>query len=49
MRWGEHLKGLSHESGWLKSVATLGASPFKIDLSNDTTFSQTNLAGESFK
>jgi hypothetical protein len=34
------LKGLSYEKGWLKSVDTLGASPCKWDLSNNTTFLQ---------
>jgi hypothetical protein len=42
-----NLKGLSYERGWLKSANSLGASSFKKDLSNDTTFSQTNLAGQS--
>jgi hypothetical protein len=40
-------KGLSYKRGWLKSSDNLSASPFKRDLSNDTTFSQTNLAGQS--
>ncbi len=31
----------------LNSAENLGASPFKWDLSNDTTSSQTNLAGQS--
>jgi hypothetical protein len=31
----------------LKSAENLGASPFKWDLSNDTTSSQTILAGQS--
>jgi hypothetical protein len=48
-RWRGNLKGLQHERGWLKSADNLGASPFKRDLSNDTTFSQTNLAGQSPK
>ncbi len=47
MRWGRNLKGFSYERGLLKSAENLGASPFKIELSNDTTFSQTNLAGQS--
>ncbi len=47
MKWRGNLKGLSYEKGWLKSADNLGASPFKRDLSNDTTFSQTNLAGQS--
>ncbi len=46
-RWRGNLKGLSYERGLLKSPENLGASPFKRDLSNDTTFSQTNLAGQS--
>jgi hypothetical protein len=46
-RWRGNLKGLSCERGLLKSVENLGASPFKRDLWNDTTFSQTNLAGQS--
>ncbi len=46
-RWHGNLKGLSYERGWLKSADNLGASPYKRDLSNDTTFSQTNLAGQS--
>ncbi len=46
-RWHRNLKGLSYERGLLKSAENLGASPFKIDLSNDTTFSQINLAGQS--
>jgi hypothetical protein len=46
-RWRGNLKGLSHERGWLKSAENLGAFPFKRDLSNDTTFSQRNLAGQS--
>jgi hypothetical protein len=42
------LKGpLIYERGCLKSADNLGASPFKRDLSNDTTFSQTDLAGHS--
>jgi hypothetical protein len=41
------LKGLSLERRWTKSAENLGASPFKRDLSIDTTFSQTNLAGQS--
>jgi hypothetical protein len=47
MRWRGNLKGLSYKRGWLKSAENLGASPFKRDLSNDTTFSQVNLAGQS--
>jgi hypothetical protein len=47
MRWRWHLKGLSHERGWSKPDANLGASPFKRDLSNHTTFSPTNLDGQS--
>ncbi len=46
MRWRGKLKGLSYER-WLKSADNLGASHFKRDLLNDTTFSQTNLAGQS--
>ncbi len=46
-RWRGNLKGLSYERGLLKSADNLGASPFKRDLSNDTTFSQTDLAGQS--
>jgi hypothetical protein len=39
-RWRRNLKGLSYERGLLKSAKHHGASPFKIDLSKDTTFSQ---------
>jgi hypothetical protein len=46
-RWRGKLKGLSYERGWLKLVNNLGTSPFKGDLLNDTTFSETNLAGQS--
>ncbi len=46
-RWRGNLKGLSYERGWLKSADNLVASPFKRYISNDTTFSQTNLAGQS--
>jgi hypothetical protein len=46
-RWRGNLKGLPYERGWLKWADNLGASPFKRDISNDTTFSQTNLAGQS--
>jgi hypothetical protein len=46
-RWRGDLNGLSYERGWLKLANNLGASPFKGDLLNDTTFSQTNLAGQS--
>ncbi len=46
-RWRGNLKGLPYERGWLKSAENLGASPFKRDLSNDTTFGQPNLAGQS--
>jgi hypothetical protein len=46
-RWRGNLKGLSYERGLLKSVENLGTSPFKRDLLNDTTFSETNLAGQS--
>jgi hypothetical protein len=49
MRWRWHLKGLSRERGWSKPVANLVSSPFKRDLSNDTTFSTTNLAGQFLK
>jgi hypothetical protein len=38
-RWHGNLKGLSYERGWLKPADNLSASPFKRDLSNDTTFS----------
>ncbi len=37
-RWCGNLKGLSYERRWLKSADSLGASPFKRNLSNDTTF-----------
>jgi hypothetical protein len=47
MRWRRNLKGLTLERGWTKSAKNLGASLFKGDLSIDTTFSQTNLAGQS--
>jgi hypothetical protein len=46
-RWRGNLKGLPHERGWVKSAENLGASPFKRDLSFDTTFSQVHLAGQS--
>jgi hypothetical protein len=46
-RWRRTLKGLSLERGWTKSAENLGASSLKRDLSVDTTFSQTNLAGQS--
>jgi hypothetical protein len=48
-RWRKKLKGLSYERGWLKLADNLSASPFKRDLSNDTTSSQANLAGQSLK
>jgi hypothetical protein len=35
---------VSHERGWAKSAENVGASPFKSDLSIDTTFSQAHLA-----
>jgi hypothetical protein len=38
-RWRGNVKGLSYEREWLKPADNLGASPFKRDLSNDTTFS----------
>jgi hypothetical protein len=41
------LKGLPHERGWVKSAENLGASPFKRDLSIETTFRQVHLAGQS--
>jgi hypothetical protein len=47
MRWRGNLKGRSLERGWTKLAKNLGASLFKRDLSIDTTFSQTNLAGQS--
>jgi hypothetical protein len=46
-RWRGNLKGLSYKREWLKAAENLGTSPFKRDLSNGTTFSQTNLAGQS--
>jgi hypothetical protein len=46
-RWRGNLKGLSLERGWKKSAENLGASPLKRVLSADTTFSHTNLAGQS--
>jgi hypothetical protein len=45
--WRENLKGLSLERGWTKSAENLCPSPLKRDLSVDTTFSQTNLTGQS--
>jgi hypothetical protein len=36
MRWHWHLKGLTHERGWSKSVANLSVFPVKRDLSNGT-------------
>jgi hypothetical protein len=47
MRWRGNLKGLSLERGWTKSAGNLGASTLKRDISVDTIFSQTNLAGQS--
>jgi hypothetical protein len=47
MRWRGNLKGLSYERGLFQSAENLSASSFKGDLSNDITFSQTNLAGQS--
>jgi hypothetical protein len=47
MRWRGNLKGLSLERGWTKLAENLGASTLKRDLSDDTTLSQTNLAGQS--
>ncbi len=47
-RWRGNLKDLSLERGWTKSAENIGASPLKRDLSVDTTFSQINLAGQSF-
>jgi hypothetical protein len=47
IRWRQHLKGLLHERGGAKSSENLGTSPFKRDLSIDTTFSQIILAGQS--
>ncbi len=42
------LKGpFNNREDWLKFSENLGAAPFKWDLSNDTTSSQTNLAGQS--
>ncbi len=38
MRWRGNLKGLSNKRGWLNSTENLGASPFKRDVSIDTTF-----------
>jgi hypothetical protein len=46
-RWRRNLKGLFTREMVVKSAENLGASPFKRDLSNDTTSSQTNLAGQS--
>jgi hypothetical protein len=46
-RWRGNLKGLSLERGWTKSAENLSASPLKRGLSVDTTFGQTNLAGQS--
>jgi hypothetical protein len=46
-RWRRNLKGSLQERWWLKSAENLGAPPFKGDLSNDTTSSQTNLAWQS--
>jgi hypothetical protein len=46
-RWRGNLKGLSLKRGLTKSAKNLGAFLFKRDLSIDTTFSQTNLAGQS--
>jgi hypothetical protein len=46
-RWRGNLKSLSLERGWTKSAENLGASMLKRDLSVDTTFNRTNLAGQS--
>ncbi len=46
-RWGGNLKGLSHESERSNSAERSPASPLEGDLSIDTTFSQTNLDGQS--
>jgi hypothetical protein len=46
-RWRRNLKGLSLERGWTKSAENIGASPLKRDLLVETTFSHTNLAGQS--
>ncbi len=44
----QKLKGPFYKrDDWLKSAENLGASPFKWDLSNDTTSSQKNLARQS--
>jgi hypothetical protein len=43
----EMAKDLLLERRWTKSAENLGTSSFKRDLSIDTTFSQTNLAGQS--
>jgi hypothetical protein len=49
MRWRGNLKDLSYERGLLKAAENLGASTFKRDLSIETTYSQTNLAGQSLE
>jgi hypothetical protein len=46
-RWRRNLKGLFTREMMVKCAENLGASLFKRDLSNDTTSSQTNLAGQS--
>jgi hypothetical protein len=46
MAW--KLKGPFYKrDDWLKCAENLDTSPFKWDLSNDTTSSQTNLTGQS--
>jgi hypothetical protein len=47
MKCRRNLKSLSLERGWTKSAENLGASFLKRDLLVDTTFNQTNLAGQS--
>jgi hypothetical protein len=49
-RWRRNLKSLFTREIVVKSDENLGVSPFKRDLlSNDTTSSQINLAGQSLK
>jgi hypothetical protein len=47
MRWRRNLKGLFTRVMMVEIAENLGPSPFKRDLSNDTTSSQTNPTGQS--
>jgi hypothetical protein len=45
----KNFKGLSQDKGWAKFAENLRTSTFNKDLSNDTSFSQINLADVTFK